>query len=181
MSIKLDPSAQYRLLEHLAYSHTEKFDDSLLSPAMGVADNFLLGNIEEFPFEFVSVDLQNYFNETGDPIYKPHYIDGSHHFVACVTELSSQSSKVNVYGVYKILGMKQLISQIDKNNIEWKCLKIPNPIYKKLNSMLKIKNGVFYIPTPDYEKLSDKEKMVKEYQRIKIQKIPIRDSCCSVS
>lgn len=181
MSIKLAPDVQYRLMEHLAYSQTENYLDSLDNPNNEGAENFWLGIEEQLPFKFLLLDTKKYFNDMGDPIHRPFLKNKRAHFVACVKENYHGESKINVYGIYKFQGMRDIIIQKENKNIVWKVFIIPPEINTKLINKIKVRNGVCLIPTLNYDLLSEEDKKVREYYRMKIQKVPVQSPCCTIS
>lgn len=182
----------YRLLEHVAYTQTQNASESPEHPNEKGAENLLLGTAGELQLvhppksvSFTNVDIATCFNQKGEAIKHPYFTshEGNHTFLVAWIKDSSdtKSSKINVYGVYKIKGMND-ISNTYANRFEWKGMVISRDLLNQINDEIIYKNGIRHLPTPDFNLLSHEEKRVKEYGRLKFQKVPISNSWgCSVS
>lgn len=189
MSATLDAATKTRLLEHLAYYETVDFRETEENPNNGGAENHFMGTKHELKsvVKFYPTS-QNFLDEQGDPIRLPQYLPHRNTFLmACVTDPNETTSKVNVYGVYKINGIKDIIRNSREKDLklEWKAVEISNDLVNELWDQLQIliKNKKLHLPTLDYEKLSEEEKEAKQYNRITIQKVPVPSASrwCSVS
>lgn len=178
----------YRLLEHMAYTNTQDASESPSYPNEGGAENLLLGTVDELQslrpalsVTFSDIDIKNCFNEDGEPIQHPVFTNvrgGRTFLVAWVIDPSDdQATKINVFGVYKIKGMQDILSSYNRQ-FQWKALEISENLLLKLTREIVYKNGVRHIPTPDYKRLPEEEKKVKEYHghSLRTKKVPVKTS-----
>lgn len=186
MSVVMNDSIKYRLIEHMVWTCTCNQSETLEKPHLDGAKNFYLGTLTELS-NLVSFttpkDIEKaFFNEEGDPIRYPGYT-GNLHLVACIKDHSREISIINVFGVYTIAGMKDIVVRNDKNNIEWKLIEIPNKIKNELIEKIETirKGNTVFIPTRNFDQLSEDEKLLKKYDNWSIQKVPLEKAWCSVS
>lgn len=178
---------KYRLMEHMVYLQTSDYSETIEEPNKDGAKNFYIGTASELSnlVRFGEADVDNCFNKDGFPIHLPYYTRKGVHLVACVKDSSSEISKVNVYGVYTIAGMKDLVTTYNQKNFKWNIISISdelrNELEKKIITM--VKGNAILLPTANYNQLSEEEKELKIYRgNTGIKKVPIkRNGLCSVS
>lgn len=173
----------YRLMEHMAYTNTQDANESPHNPNEGGAENLLLGTVEELQsvnpprgVTFGDADISSCFNQYGEATYHPWFANnegGRTFLVAWVIDPShDEASKINVYGIYKIKGMHDILTNYNKK-IQWKTIVISKDFYQELTEKISYKKGIRLLPTPNYHRISDEEKTVKKYTGVRIQKVPV--------
>jgi hypothetical protein len=138
MSISsMDSNLKSRLLSHLSNVDTRSPRESISHPNNGAAENFHLGTKEEMkPYvKFQLLNMKEQFNENDEPIVYPYFEETTTSLVACIKDPLDLTAKVNVYGVYKIKGISDILTQNPKKEIKWKTIEIPNELFYELSSI----------------------------------------------
>lgn len=181
MSIKLDTNTLGILLEHIAYSETMKLNEDVNSPNEKGAENFCLGEKSKLPCFFYPETIGKHLDSEGTPHSMPLYIDKRFHLVASVLENNGAASRVNVYAIYKIQGIRDILSLHQGQTVTWEFMEIPKKLYSKLIQKIIMNRGLLLVPTPNWKTLEAEEKKEKEYYNVRIQKVPFSKSHCSIS
>lgn len=188
MSATLDTATMNRLVAHIAYLQTVNHGEDSQEPNIGGAENYFLGTKDHLSktLRFLTAQTGDFFDK-GIPTHYPFYMRTPRTcLVACIKNCSEDTSKVNVYGVYKIKGMEDILQyNHEKNiNLKWECMEIPEDLDRKLVNKLRslIKNGVCHLPFPDYDQLDEEGKKARVYNGITIKNVLVPSkSSCSIS
>jgi hypothetical protein len=153
-----------RLMDHILYGQTCNANESVENPNKAGAENFLLGTQAELELKsnliFYPHDIKEQLDEAGEPCYYP-FTETREFLVAFIKEdstLWNMTARVNVYAVYTIKGIKEILTQNGKKNIRWQTVQFPSKLYKELITKINAsvnKNELKYstpIPIPDSDK-----------------------------